>query len=264
VEVTTARPRSRSKPRRPRPARRGEATPAPPRPPAAPRPRDTISTTYAKLRDLIVLGKLAPGTRIIEADVAARLGVSRTPVRSALHRLQQEGYVNELEGGRRARLMVTPLTRQDATELLHLMGQLDGLAGREAAHLPAADRRALGERMRAINARLSALRAAVRPDPNDFHDLDGAFHDAYVEAAAGPRLRALRTSIRAQTDRYVRVYVSAMAGEIGVSVEEHERIVRAIAAGDAPGAQRTIEDNWRNAAGRLASVIETLGERGSW
>jgi DNA-binding GntR family transcriptional regulator len=55
-----------------------------------------------------------------------------------------------------------------------------------------------------------------------------------------------------------------MAGEIGTSVEEHERIVRAIAAGDAPGAQQSIEDNWRNAASRLASVIETLGERGSW
>ena len=62
----------------------------------------------------------------------------------------------------------------------------------------------------------------------------------------------------------MRVYVSAMAGEIGVSVEEHERIVRAIADGDAPRAQQTIEDNWRNAASRLASVIETLGERGSW
>jgi DNA-binding GntR family transcriptional regulator len=160
--------------------------------------------------------------------------------------------------------MVTPLTRHDATELLHLMGQLDGLAGREAAHLPATDRERLADEMSAINRRLADLQAAQRPDPNAFHDLDGAFHDAYVEAAAGPRLRSLRTSIRPQTDRYVRVYVSAMAGEIGVSVEEHERIVRAIASGDALRAQQTIEDNWRNAASRLASVIATLGERGSW
>jgi len=231
---------------------------------SAGRPRDTIAATYAKLRDLIVCGRLAPGTRIIEADIAARLGVSRTPVRSALHRLQQEGYVNELEGGRRARLMVTPLTRHDASELLHLMGQLDGLAGVEAARLPAAERRPLADEMSAINARLAALQVAERPDPNDFHDLDGAFHDAYVDAAAGPRLRALRTSIRPQTDRYVRVYVTAMSGDIGVSVEEHERIIRAVAAGDAARAQKAIEDNWRNAASRLASVIETLGERGSW
>jgi DNA-binding GntR family transcriptional regulator len=118
--------------------------------------------------------------------------------------------------------------------------------------------------MTGINHRLAAQQAAERPDPNVFHDLDNAFHDAYVEAAAGPRLRALRTSIRPQTDRYVRVYVSTMAGEIGVSVDEHERIVHAIAAGDALRAQQTIEDNWRNAASRLASVIETLGERGSW
>ena len=211
--MTTARSRKPKAHPRPRPVR----------------PRDTISTTYAKLRELIVHGRLAPGTRIIEADVAARLGVSRTPVRSALHRLQQEGYVNELQGGRRARLMVTPLTRHDATELLFLMGQLDGLAGIEAARLPAAERKRLTGEMSAINQRLAALQHAERPDPNAFHDLDNAFHDAYVDAAAGPRLRALRTSIRPQTERYVHVYVSAMAGEIGVSVEEHERIIRAIA-----------------------------------
>jgi DNA-binding GntR family transcriptional regulator len=259
VEVRAKRSTRARNPRgdsaRPRPSRRRD------RPP---RPRDTISTTYAKLRELIVLGRLAPGTRIIEADIAARLGVSRTPVRSALHRLQQEGYVNELEGGRRARLMVTPLTRHDATELLFLMGQLDGLAGVEAARLPAPERHRLADEMTEINQRLADLKHAERPDPNAFHDLDKAFHDAYVEAAAGPRLRALRTSIRPQTDRYVRVYVSALAGEIGISVEEHERIIRAIAAGEVSSAQQTIEDNWRNAADRLGSVIETLGERGSW
>jgi DNA-binding GntR family transcriptional regulator len=232
--------------------------------PRGARPGDTISATYAKLRALIVEGKLAPGTRIIEADIAARLGVSRTPVRSALHRLQQEGYVNELEGGRRARLMVTPLTRHDAAELLHLMGQLDGLAGFEAARLPEGERRRLAEEMTAINARLESLQTTERPDPNAFHDLDGAFHDAYVDAAAGPRLRALRTSIRPQTDRYVRVYVTAMTGEIGVSVEEHQRIIGAIVAGEAALAQQSIEDNWRNASLRLGSVIERLGERGSW
>jgi DNA-binding GntR family transcriptional regulator len=255
VEVRAKRATAAARPKR---------TAAAARPNRSSTPRGTIPATYAKLRELIVEGKLAPGTRIIEADVAARLGVSRTPVRSALHRLQQEGYVNELEGGRRTRLMVTPLTRPDATELLHLMGQLDGLAGFAAAGLPERERRGLAAEMTAINARLRALQTAERRDPNAFHDLDGAFHDAYIGAAAGPRLRALRTSIRPQTDRYVRVYVSAMTGEIGVSVEEHESIIEAIAKGDAVLAQRSIEANWRNAASRLASVIETLGERGSW
>jgi DNA-binding GntR family transcriptional regulator len=52
---------------------------------------DRVSQAYHQLRELIVWGKLAPGPRIIETDVATRLGVSRTPVRSAVQRLQQEG-----------------------------------------------------------------------------------------------------------------------------------------------------------------------------
>ena len=65
---------------------------------------------YEQLRDLIVHGHLAPGSRIVESDVAGRLGVSRTPVRGALQRLQQEGYIVDPSGGRLARPTVSPLT----------------------------------------------------------------------------------------------------------------------------------------------------------
>ena len=54
---------------------------------------DRVTVVYHRLRELIVRGRLAPGARIIETVIAARLGVSRTPVRAALQRLQQEGYV---------------------------------------------------------------------------------------------------------------------------------------------------------------------------
>ncbi|MFB6240160.1 MAG: GntR family transcriptional regulator, partial [Gemmatimonadota bacterium] len=54
---------------------------------------DRSGETYTRLRELIVRGQLAPGSRIIETDVAERLGVSRTPVRSALQRLEQEGFI---------------------------------------------------------------------------------------------------------------------------------------------------------------------------
>jgi DNA-binding GntR family transcriptional regulator len=66
----------------------------------APLREDRIVQAYEKLRDLIVWGRLAPGTRIIESDVAGRLGISRTPVRSALQRLQQEGYILALDSGK--------------------------------------------------------------------------------------------------------------------------------------------------------------------
>ena len=64
----------------------------------------SFDIAYRKLRELIVHGRLGPGTRVVEADIARRLEISRTPVRSALHRLQQEGYVVAYRSSRQARM----------------------------------------------------------------------------------------------------------------------------------------------------------------
>src|SRR5207244_8598966 len=74
---------------------------------------DRIARAYQQLRELIVWGRLAPGSRVIESDIAERLGVSRTPVRSALHRLQQEGYIVGVGRGSEQRLTVAPLTQDE-------------------------------------------------------------------------------------------------------------------------------------------------------
>src|SRR5919197_1241116 len=91
---------------------------------------------YARLRELIVQGMLAPGSRIVETEIATRLGVSRTPVREALQRLLQEGYVIDTLGTQQSRLTVAPLTREDVHELLNVVGALEGIAARPAAELP--------------------------------------------------------------------------------------------------------------------------------
>src|SRR5213076_3388596 len=106
---------------------------------------------YARLRDLIVQGSLAPGSRIIETEIATRLGVSRTPVREALQRLQQEGFVNGTPGAQQSRLTVAPLTRADVHELLNVVGALEGLGAFEAAALEETRRRALAAELREIN-----------------------------------------------------------------------------------------------------------------
>src|SRR5688572_29047128 len=98
---------------------------------------------YTRLRDLIVQGLLSPGSRIIETEIATRLGVSRTPVREALQRLQQEGFVIGTPGAQQSRLTVAPLTRADVHELLNLVGALEGLGAYEAASLDDSRRRIL-------------------------------------------------------------------------------------------------------------------------
>ncbi len=225
---------------------------------------ESISRAYDQLRELIVRGRLAPGTRVVESELAERLGLSRTPTRSALHRLHQEGYVTAPERSTERRLIVAPLTQGDARELFQIVGQLEGLAARSAAERPAAARTSLARRLRDLNRDLAGAARAPRPDPLRIFDLDMAFHLTYVEEGAGPRLLALHAGMKPQAERYIRLYSSSLVDEIATSVEEHAVIIRCIADGDALGAQRAVDTNWRNAAGRLARVIETLGERGSW
>src|SRR3954447_24997524 len=107
---------------------------------------------YARLRDLIVEGLLAPGSRIVETEIASRLGVSRTPVREALQRLQQEGFVTGSPGAQQSRLTVAPLTRADVHELLNIVGALEGLGAYEAASLDESRRQALVAELREINS----------------------------------------------------------------------------------------------------------------
>lgn len=224
---------------------------------------DNVSRAYRELRSVIVWGQLPPGSRISERVIATRLGLSRTPVRSALHRLEQEGFVASAGRGRERRLFVAPLTMDDGQELFRIVGHLEGLAARLAAELPPDRRNAVAAQMRALNRELGA-QSRSRSAGARFFDLDLRFHQSYVEPVVGRRLLTLHRAIKPQCERYARLYVSTLLDEIPTSIKEHELIARAIARGDGAAAQAAAETNWANAAARLAHVIGVQGERGSW
>lgn len=219
---------------------------------------------YRKLRELIVRGQLAPGTRIVETDVAQRLGVSRTPVRGALQRLQQEGYILDSPSLQQSRPTVAPLTREDARELFSIVAEIEGLAARFAAQRPAAEREKLVGDLTAINDQFRKAADAKQQNHNRLWELDEKFHRCYVEVGAGPRLRALHDAVKPQAERYERIYVSLLSRDLTPSVAEHLTIIKAIKGGNADVAQQAVQNNWRNAADRLGSVITSAGERGQW
>src|SRR5487761_413120 len=99
-------------------------------------PSNGLHKAVQVLRDLIVMGHLAPGSRLTEAELAERLHLSRTPIRGALLWLQREGYVLAAPGKVKTRIMVAPLTHGDASEIYAIIGRLEGLAARNAAQLP--------------------------------------------------------------------------------------------------------------------------------
>ena len=227
------------------------------------RKRARPQEVYEQLRALIIDGRLAPGTRLVETDVASRLGVSRTPVRGALQRLQQEGYVVDSPTLQQTRPTVAPLTSEDAHELFLLVGALEGLAAFRAALGAAAERVALATDLTEINDAFRAAAEASRPDHARIFELDERFHRCYMKAA-GPRVRSLHDTVKPQAERYERLYVSMLTSELHTSVAEHRAIVKAIRSGNAPAAQAAVETNWRNAAERLAAVVSAAGERGRW
>jgi DNA-binding GntR family transcriptional regulator len=226
-------------------------------------PIDHVSRVYHELRTLIVAGQLPPGARIAERAVVARMGLSRTPVRSALHRLQQEGFVASVGRAGDQRLIVTPLTRDDGREVFLIVGHLEGLAAREAASLAPSARKELVRRLRDVNRELAMASRAKAP-PSQLFDLDLRFHRSYVEGVAGARVVALHRAIKPQSERYARLYVNVLLDELPTSVKEHETIAAAIAKGNPTEAQHAVETNWHNAADRLANVIAEHGERGIW
>jgi DNA-binding GntR family transcriptional regulator len=223
----------------------------------------SLSTAFHAIRDLIVHGKLSPGTWIVENDLAEHLGMSRTPVRSAIQWLQREGYILEHKSASKSRMIVAPLTREDAGELYPIVGHIEGLAGRQVATLPIEKRTEIVEQLESLNQQLQRI-VTSNEGRSGIFELDAAFHRTIVESGAGPRLKTLHKAVEPQTERYWRLYASSIMQDLHLSIAEHNDIIAAIKDGDADRIERTLQINWENGLLRLAVVIEMFGERGSF
>jgi DNA-binding GntR family transcriptional regulator len=223
----------------------------------------SIATAYQQIRQLVVQGKLSPGTWVVEGDVADRLNMSRTPVRSALHLLQREGYVLERKILNKSRMMVAPLTKEDAAELYAIVGRIEGLAGRQIALLPKSRRTEIAQALREQNHQLAEI-LKDRSLGAGIFDNDRGFHKTIVASSAGPRLRMMHEAIEPQAERYWRLYASYIINDLHLSVAEHDDIIRRIVEGDPDRIDRALQANWDNGYARLEKVIDMFGERGSW
>ena len=223
----------------------------------------SVLTALHQVRELIVQGKLAPGTWIVEGELAKRLHLSRTPARAALQWLQQEGYVRVHRTANKSRMIVSPLTKEDANELYAMIGRLEGLAARITASLPKAERLAIAQKLKSLNQELTQIQSNPGEQGKIF-DIDRDFHRLIVESGAGPRLKAFHKTIEPQVERYWRLYASSIIGNLQLSIDEHNEIITALIAGDADRTERGLQVNWENGCERLGNVTDVFGERGSW
>ena len=156
------------------------------------------------------------GQRLSDAVLAAQLGVSRTPVRQALHRLAQDGLV--LADPRRG-FWVRTFTAQDIHEIYDLRAHLEHLALRQAApHLDAAGLQQQLAVLRAVRARLPTLPVT------DFMSCDLRLHNVLIHASANGRLIRFLATLRSQHGLF-QVRDSTYAHAMETALDEHERVL---------------------------------------
>ncbi|WP_308799024.1 GntR family transcriptional regulator [Agromyces silvae] len=214
--------------------------------PRVARPASLRDYAYTELRDAIVSGELAPGERLRDPELEQWLGVSRTPIRDAIARLELAGLVRTQ---RAKQTIVSPLDTRAALAAQRIAASLHELAVREA--VPQLTQADLDAMRTANDAFSSALHAG---DVDAAIAADDDFHGVAVRASANPLLPALLEQVTPQLRRLERARFGSLAGR--GSVTDHERIVELCAAGLADEAALAARENW-STLGRLLELEET-------
>lgn len=201
----------------------------------------------ARLREAIYSGKLRPGSKIDQDEVAAQLGVSKLPVREALITIESEGLVRAVP---RRGAFVAPLTPDDILDHYHIYGLVSGIAaGRAALALDDEQLDHLGHVLSELRGETSASRQG---------DLNDEFHRIVNRAGGGRRLKAVILSL---SNTLPERFYSMASGWGDIANDQHDRILAALRARDAVEADRATVDHIRS-GGEYA--VQVLGELGLW
>jgi DNA-binding GntR family transcriptional regulator len=205
-----------------------------------PKERATASRTllrdqaYARLRDAILSGTLEPGEQLRDSELAEWLGLSRTPIREALARLEEYGLV---ETKPNSYTRVAPLSAQDARDAFIVYAALEALAA--SLGVPRLTGDDLGA-MRAFNRGFAAALAVA--DVDAAVAADDRFHGVLVQAAANREIVRSLARLLPKIRRLERARFGSLAGRR--SVEQHEQIIVLCAAGEADLAAEAVRENW--------------------
>ncbi len=204
------------------------------------------------IREAILSGRLAAGSRLIEDDLAGMLNVSRGPVRQALFRLQQEGLViHEAHRG----ASVATVAEDDIAEIYSLRTALERLAVEQAC------RRAKPEDLAPLEAILVLFRSIPRADitRKRVAELDIDFHDALFRAAHHQRLYKAWQALRSQVMVFLLLRDALPDDYLDSWHRDHSNLLDLVRARDVPGAVAASENHIGGAFGRLRAMLSQRG-----
>lgn len=192
---------------------------------------------YIKLRNWILDGTLAPGVQLRDKELARQLGVSRTPIREALLRLEDEGLINTKPNSRTS---VSSLDFHDAFHLYSIVWTLEALALKQAVGSIQEEQI---QTMVAANERL--LKGMQAKDRHSALDADQEFHAVYISLSANKELIKILSEIKLKLRRLDLYYFDKVKNAT-LSYEEHQQIIIALKQKDVDRAINAVEQNWKN------------------
>lgn len=210
--------------------------------------RDII---YEELRDAIVVWEIRPGQRLAEEDLAERLGISRTPVREAIRRLELERLVTRESNGQ---LYAAGVSEADAVRTYAVRIALEVVAVHASCELMAE------EELSALSDALEEMRAAGdRGERSAVGTAGSRFHGIIHEASDNPTCQAFLAQLQPHVDRYRRLTTVYGANRATAAVREHGALLKALKARDADRAEAVLVRHLE--AGRGAAVEALRAER---
>lgn len=201
------------------------------------------------LREAISTGVLKPGERLMEIQLAEELGVSRTPVREAIRKLELEGFVVMVP---RRGTYVADFSIRDINEVFEVRSALEILAAGLAAERITEDELEQMERL------LVQMGEQIEHgDIDTIVDIDSQFHDILYRASRNDRLVGIINNLREQLTR-LRAVSMQHPGRLKIMIEEHSRLVEAIAQRDSQLAQKLASDHLENAE---QTLLQEMNDR---
>lgn len=198
---------------------------------------------YERLSAEILDGRIPPGSNLREEQIADVMGVSRTPVREALRRLSDEGFV-EYFPHRGARLM--KITPERVLEIFEVREALEGMAARHAAARMPSDRsNALRESFQRVQSQIQS---------GDYTDVGDELHVVIFDNCGNDRLKRLMLGIRNQVTWMQHVAVR-VPGRLDRAFIEHDAVLRALESRDPDEAERTMRSHIRATMRELMEVV---------
>lgn len=205
--------------------------------------RDVVFQT---LREAILRGDLKPGERLMELQLASKLGVSRTPIREAIRMLEQEGLTVTVP---RRGAEVAKMTLKGMEDVLEIRQALDELAVQLACV------RITDEQLEELKERKTEFEISLKSaDVTRIAEADVHFHDVIYDATGNPKLISLLNNLREQIYRYRVEYIKD-ADNHPILIEEHAAICEALVRRDEEAARVSIRKHVANQATAVKQVI---------